>query len=94
MTEMTNSIIHIHKVLRSRDTTDKNIQQTLICALGHHDLAPTMILERKGEYEYPEKNPRSTGEFNCGNSHIKCHTPGWFQVKGTTCKTLVPPVRP
>ena len=41
MTEMTNSIIHIHKVLRSRDTTDKNIQQTLICALGHHDLAPT-----------------------------------------------------
>ena len=42
MTEMTNSIIHIHKVLRSRDTTDKNIQQTLICALGHHDLAPTL----------------------------------------------------
>ena len=41
MTEMTNSIIHIHKVLRSRETTDKNIQQTLICALGHHDLAPT-----------------------------------------------------
>ena len=23
------------------NTADKNIQQTLICALGHHDLAPT-----------------------------------------------------
>ena len=43
MTEMTNSVIHIHKVPQSRDTTDKNIQQTLICALGHHDLAPTHI---------------------------------------------------
>ena len=46
MTEMTNSIIHIHKVLRSRDTTDKNIQQTLICALGHHDLALTFGVTR------------------------------------------------
>ena len=45
MTEMTNSIIHIHKVLRSRDTTDKNIQQTLICALGHHDLALTLCIK-------------------------------------------------
>ena len=51
MTEMTNSIIHIHKVLRSRDTTDKNIQQTLICALGHHDLAPTFLTGEVSEHD-------------------------------------------
>ena len=48
MTEMTNSVIHIHKVFRSRDTANKNIQQTLICALGHHDLGPTIEAANDG----------------------------------------------
>ena len=60
------------------------------------NLWPSIVLFcvdfREGEKpEYPEKNPRSTGQINYGNStHVKYHTRPGFG--GERHNALAPPV--